>query len=191
MDEWSGREKGTVTLQFVVIGMLLVTVGMQEGLRYDWDTEEDYWLSIAWMISVEGDNYIIEIVDVSSESLDRVRWEILDRLTVEWEDPSGEAIRLEGDLIDINFSMEEYRSAPVNNSGKFYSRDPSGSPPVSNNHTLCIVYMDVNHDGKLSNGDVIWIRSTVNGGCADEDFRFRMVNDRTDDTYGEKILVAV
>jgi len=194
MDEWSGREKRVVIVQFAVIGILLVTVGMQEGILYDWSEEDDDSITtIAWSVSVQGDNYLIEIIDVASERLDEVSWEVLDsnRLTAEWEDPSGDTLRMKGDMIDVNFSQAAYDGADVQAYDKFYSRDPTRTPPVSNNYTLCIVYMDCNSDGNLNSGDSIWIRPMVNGGCAEEDFRFRMVNEKVGDYYGEKILPRV
>ena len=149
--------------------------------------------TIAWRVSVEGDNYIIEIIDVHPESLDEVSWTILtdSRLVNSWDDPSGENLRVEGDLIDINFTHQDYNQADVTHYHKFYSRDPTGTPPQSRNHTLFMVYMDVNTDGKLSSGDVIWIRSAENGGPADEDYRFRLINERAGEAYGELILPLV
>ncbi len=51
--------------------------------------------------------------------------------------------------------------------------------------------MDVNSDGKLSSGDVIWIRSSSNDGYGEEDFRFRMVNEKVGYAYGELVLPSV
>jgi len=141
---------------------------------------------------VAGYNYIIEIIDVQSASLGYVGWSILNlnRLVTIWDDPSGETLRMEGSLVDINFSMSGYNGADEHVYNKFYSQDPVGDPPLNMNHTLCIVYMDTNSDGKLTSGDVIWIRSTDNDGAADEDYRFRMVNEKTYKAYGEKLLPA-
>ena len=195
MDEWSGREKRTVTVQLVVIVILLIIVGtLQEGIRYEWEEEEDYSMTtIAWRVSVAGDNYIIAIIDVQSESLDDVSYSVLNtnRLVTSWNDPANENIRMEGDLTDVNFTQANYDIANVTVYDKFYSQDPVRVPPVSINHTLCVVYMDVTSDGRLSSGDVIWIRSTDNDGCAEEDYRFRMVNEKVGDAYGELFLPAV
>jgi len=141
-----------------------------------------------WTISVEGDNYIIEIIDIQSERLDEVSWSILNlnRLVTNWDDPSGETLRMEGDMIDILWNQSEYDTAEIKLDGRFYSRETIGND--SRNHTLCIVYMDVNTDGKFNNWDVIWIRSNENDGAADEDFRLRIVGEHG--WYGEKILPA-
>ena len=146
-----------------------------------------------WPPIDENGNYIIEILDVESERLEDVSWSILDlnRLIAIWDDPNGDSLRTEGDLSDINYSQEDLDQANETPFNMFYSRDPVGTPPAGKNHTLFIVYMDINPDGKFSSGDVIRIRSMENGGPADEDYRFRMVNERTGQIYGELILPAV
>jgi len=98
---------------------------------------------------------------------------------------------MERDLSDINFSQADYDMAEEKADGLFYSRDPEGDPPISRNHTLCIVFMDNDIDGKLSDGDQIWLRSWDNDGAAREDFVFRLVNERLVDAYGELFLPAV
>ncbi len=70
---------------------------------------------IAWRVEVHDGNYLIEIIDVESRPLDEVGWTILDltRIYGGWEDPSNELIRMEGDLIDINFTESDYDRADV------------------------------------------------------------------------------
>jgi len=193
---WKNEE--AVSPVIAVILMVAITVVLAAVL-YVWAQsfagEGGSITTIAWSVSVEGDNYIIEIIDVASERLDEVSWSILNlnRLVTTWEDPFGDTLRMEGDMIDVNFSQAAYDNPPapaVKEDDKFYNTDPEVDPHLSTNHTLCLVYMDVNSDGKLNSGDVIWIRSTVNGGAADEDFRFRMVNEQVGKAYGEKILPA-
>jgi len=190
---WKNEE--AVSPVIAVILMVAITVVLAAVL-YVWAQsfagDTGGITTIAWSVSVEGDNYIIEIIDVQSESLDEVSWSILNlnRLVTSWEDPFGDTLRMEGDMLDVNFSQAGYNSADATDSGKFYAQDPIGDPPVNMNHTLCIVYMDTNSDGKLTSGDVIWIRSTDNDGSADEDFRFRMVNEKVGKAYGERVLPA-
>ncbi len=188
------KDEEAVSPVIAVILMVAITVVLAAVL-YVWAQsfagDQSGVTTIAWQVSVEGNNYIIEIIDVNSESLDEVGWSVLNtnRLVTTWENihnPSDD-IRMEGDLMDVNFTQSAYNAADEQAYNKFYSQDPI-VPGETLNHTLCVVFMDVNADGKLSSGDVIWIRSEENNGCADEDFRFRMINNKESQAYGELVL---
>ena len=182
------------SMEIALVASIVLIGGSVYALVHTWEETEEYdecdGFSITWYLS-GCSSYIIEFVDVKpTRTLEDVQWSILDpNLSLAtWEDPSGEILRMEGDLSDINFSQAGFDGADVHEDDKFYSQDPTGTPPVSINHTLCIVYMDVSSDGKLTPGDVIWIRSYDNDGVADEDYRFRLSSGRC--LWGEMLLPA-
>ncbi len=146
--------------------------------------------TIAWMVSVEGDNYIVEIIQFDPMDLDDVGFTVLNInfLVANWDDPDGESIRIEGGLDDINFVQSDYDTADTRPYNTFYSREPVGDPPKSTNVTLCIVFMDVDGDHRIGSGDVIWIRSMDNGGAADEDYRFRLIDESRGEAIGDITL---
>ncbi len=174
---------------FVLVG-LVMTAGCSE----DDDSDEGEWeqvgVSIAWDLNVQVDNYRIDIIHVEAESLDVVTWSVHDEdmLVVDWDDPDGRNVRMQDDLSEINHSSDDYDIAVTKLSGTFYSRNRTGS--ASRNQTLCVVFMDINADGMMSSGDAIWIRSLDNDGCAGENYRFRLFNERVGDDYGERTLPA-
>ena len=166
-------------LMFItIIAVLVVLVGFYS--YFQTEDETDPRDDRAWWIKVEGDHYLIEINNVESKRLTEVSWSILNlsRLVMTWDDPADESIRMEGELIDINFTEADRDIASSVVLERFYSKEPTGNPRKSSNHTLCIVYFDDNSDGNLSNGDYIWVRPIANGGCAMEDYRFRIANTR-------------
>ncbi len=160
---------------------------------YNYTGSQGGTCTIAWQVSVEDGNYLIEIIDVEPQDSSDVSWSILDlnRLKTTWQDPSGENLSMEGDLSDIKYHQTDFDIATTTNGTRFYSRDPSGDPPVNKNSTLCVVFVDKNDNDKMDSGDEVWIRSVKKGGVADEDFRFRMVNEKPKDAYGELVLPGV
>ena len=159
----------------IVLIALLTTISIQTWNRSEDPDPEPY--SLDWRFST----CCFEIIEIEpSIDLEDVQWSILDLngTVATWEDPSGELIEMRGSLADVNFSQSGYDDADEICYNKYYSRNPVGPPPVSTNHTLCIVFMDVNSDGEISSGDVIWVRSVDNGGAADDDFSLRLKTSR-------------
>ena len=189
---WKDEEASTLVrvLFVILVSVLVVIIGVFSFVYTEDEPEPSD--DRTWKISVEGDHYLIEIFELprGEESLEELSWTILNlnRLVTTWEDPNCETLRMEGDLIDINYSAEDNGVASVTVYDKFYSGEPSGNPPESVNHTLCIVFFDDDSDGKASNGDYFWVRPIVNGGCAMEDYRFRLVNEKVGCAYGEMIF---
>jgi len=173
---WKDEDAITlVRMLFVtLVSVLVIIIGVYSFFFTEDETEprDDR----AWSIKVEGEHYLIKIINVEPESLDEVSWSVLNltRRIVTWEDPSAETIWMEGDIIDLNFSETDNQSASIAVYDSFYSRHLEGDPSENFNHTLCVIYFDDDSNGKLSNGDFIWVRPIVNGGCAMEDYRFRM-----------------
>lgn len=134
---------------------------------------------------IEQDNYLIEFLYAENVVLDDIGWALLDPdgQVIEIMDDNGEIVRLEGDLTDINFSDEDYSIADTRLYDKFYSRDPSQDPLVSRNQTLYIIFLDVEMDGMFNSGDVIWIRSSLNGGIANDRIRLKFTNQRQNHIY--------
>ena len=186
----AGKNRLAVTGLIVLIVIAFTITVIRDSLDRD-ETEEP--TALAWEVNVVGDNYRIDIIEVKDESLDEVSWSLLDPNSRQrhWDDPDNEMLRSEGDISNVVFNQTDFDNADITQYERFYSRDPSGTPPVSQNHTLIIIYMDKDINGLLSDGDSIWLRSVDNNGFADEGMIFRLVNERLEDPYGEQILPAV
>jgi len=189
---WKDEEAITLVrvLFITLVSVLVVIIGVY-SIFYTEDEPEPKD-DRTWTISVEDDHYLIKIFNIRSWSLDDVQWSILNlsRLVTTWDDPADESIRMEGNLIDINFSTTTRGSASLVVYEKFYSGEPIGNPPISINHSLCVIFFDEDSDGKISNGDYIWVRPITNGGCARENYRFRLTSSNMGWVPGERLFPA-
>ena len=187
---WKDEEAITLdrVIFITIIVILVVLIGFYSYFHTEEETEprDDR----TWEISVEGDYYLIEFHNIRSWYLDEISWAMLNlnRLVETWDDPDAETIRMEGDLIDVNYSVDDHEDASLSVNETFYSLEPDGDPPVSCNHTLCVVFYDDDTDGKLSKGDYFKVRPIVNGGCAMGGYRFRLVSENMGITYGERFF---
>jgi len=140
-------------------------------------------------VYIEEGDYLVNVVDVTPEPLIEVGWMLLDGdNVVNWTGPNEESVILDGSMEDINYSDPEFNSALVVHSNRYYSRDPYDNSTESRNQTLCIVYFDVDIDGRFNSGDTIWIRSTKNGGAASNSINFRLINFRVDREWWNRSL---
>jgi flagellin-like protein len=205
MEDWQmmkkiWKDEEAVSPVIAVILMVAITVVLAAVL-YVWaqsfagDTKGV--TTIAWGMEEHGGDYLISITTVEPTPLEDVTWTILDenRIIADKDDPGTLNVRMDGNLDEILWDVGERDDADVTVEDRWYSQDPDADPVASNNHTLYIVYIDTDEDGKLSSGDSIWIRSYENDdplagrGIAEEDFRFRMVNDNNGNQYGNDLIM--
>ncbi len=140
---------------------------------------------IDYNVTIVNGSYRVDLLNASGHSMDEIEYTLYDGLgkNVSLLDPDHRRIDLEGDLIDINFTLHSYNSADNEHPPVFYSRDPVGMPPRSINHTLFIVFEDMDLNGRMTTGDKIWVRSAAEGGAADSDFTLVLRDQRYDKSY--------
>jgi len=155
---------------------------------------------LEWNVSVINGTYCIEIINTTRYHLDSINFNLTspDGMNATAMSPDGEKTTIYGRLQNINFTLWLFEQAngswdpDATFQDKFYAYDYGSSYWYTNrwrvNRTLFIILEDLDSNGRLSNGDKIWIRHRDQGGAAGPGYALALTDDRSYKAYPVIIL---